>query len=165
MENTYKNITIEDQIIKEHIIKYPYIQFQDIVKLLFQRYFGPGHMIKSSKSSYAYLQEEINNILLDNNSTLLEDIGGEYVRIYLSEYVRQNKDLKLLNKYFVKSANTITPKTNNFKEVLESIKHLDNINFLDNYDFTPTHHSNIYNEYYSPHYRVINKKYVKELIK
>ena len=38
-------------VLKEHLDRYPKMQPQDVVKLLYQGEFGPGHMIKDPAAS------------------------------------------------------------------------------------------------------------------
>ena len=54
-------ITLEDCIL-EHIKRYPEMEIQDVVKIVFQSEFGGGHMIKDPSDSLNRLYREYENI-------------------------------------------------------------------------------------------------------
>jgi len=150
-------------LIKFHINKYPLITNDDIYKLLYQMEFGSNHFVNDETKSLNNLVNEINNIDVVYDDTLAEYLGKKYVRIYLFEYNKNNYDIKLLNKYFVKSAK-LSRSIKHFKKIMNNVSSYFNIKFND-YNYKAIHHSNIYNNNYHPHYRVINKKYLKKLFK
>ena len=74
---------IED-ILLEHYQKYPQMELNDFIKLIYQNSFGPRHMHNPSKEDVLkYLDEEIK--VVTNETEIIEDIGNGYVRVYLSK--------------------------------------------------------------------------------
>ena len=65
------------RILKSHLEKYPKIQPQDVVKLIYQSEFGPGHMIKDPVSCRKWLEEEYAQVQPDENVRLIEKTGGK----------------------------------------------------------------------------------------
>ena len=60
--------------IKYHKNKYPKMTTQDIVKLLYQNHFGPGHFIKDIETIKNYYNHESNIINVNINNNLYEHI-------------------------------------------------------------------------------------------
>ncbi|MDR2867568.1 MAG: hypothetical protein LBV55_02795 [Acholeplasmatales bacterium] len=127
------------------------MQKEDELKLIYQACFGPGHLISNPQESLTYLQEEVKMITLNPpkfNNSLLEDIGNNFVRVYLLPFISKKYQLENLNAAFVASANLNIQATQLYKS-------------LTNQSPTgPIHHSQIYNDNYQPHYRVIHRQYL-----
>jgi hypothetical protein len=151
---------MRDYILQQHLAKYPEMQIQDMLKLLYQREFAGGHIIKDANSSFQYLISELNEIEPDNNYELFEDIGKDYVRVNLQAFKYLNLNPVKLNEVFVKSANANKGTIENFEN---SILELKSDPFLENYHNEVLHHSSIYVTNYNPHYRVIQKIYKGEI--
>ena len=148
-----------NSFIKYHTNKYPNSTTQDIVKLLYQNHFGPGHFIKDIEMVKQYYYNELNYINNNNNNNLYEHIGNNFVRVNLIPYNKFFNNDYLINCFYESSLfdfNNESLKIK-FKEVLKTIN---NDGFLDNYNYSNVHHSEIYNKLYNPHYRVINTKYL-----
>ncbi len=161
------------EIIKESYYSHPEEQLTDIVKLLFQRYFGPEHMIKNPASSLARLETELENVDYDKNTPLFEDIGGDFARINLAA-VKGLISSETVNRIFVISANGERKPKEEFVKTLETLKNCsflpfskDEINrFIAEYislGCPALSHSDVYREKYAPHYRVAQKKYAYAL--
>ena len=69
------------EILRKHLKKYPEMQIQDAVKLLFQSEFGPGHLLSNTEYAKKLLKEEIE--LTKDNEPVVEEISENYVRYYL----------------------------------------------------------------------------------
>jgi len=50
------------QTVLEHIKKYPEMELQDILKMLFQNEFGPKHLAENEIECFKSLSTEINSI-------------------------------------------------------------------------------------------------------
>ncbi len=152
------------EILTHHLSKYPEMQLSDSVKLLFQRTFGAGHMIKDENQSLLRLKEELEAVEADSSREIAEDIGGEFVRVHLAA-VKDRLSAETLNKIFTLSANAETGGTEEFEKLLEPLKTSEeNIEFLEKYKamgYPAMSHSEIYREKYAPHYRIVKKKYAQ----
>lgn len=161
------------EIIKNLFFSHPEEQLTDIVKLLFQRYFGPEHMIKNPASSLEWLKAEFENVDYDKNTPFYEDIGGDFARVNLAA-VKGLLSPETVNKIFVMSANGERKPKEEFIKELEKLKTADFLPFSkDETDgfiaeyaalgYPALSHSEIYREKYAPHYRVVRKKYAYAL--
>lgn len=145
--------------INYHKIKYPKMTTQDIVKLLYQNHFGPGHFIKDIEQVTKYYYNELENGKPNNDCCLYEHIGNNFVRVNIFNYSKQFDNNYLIESFFNSSKFDFNNSTlkESFKNCLFSIE---DDGFLKNYDYTNVHHSLIYNQLYNPHYRVINSSYL-----
>lgn len=148
-----------NSFIKYHTNKYPKMKTQDIVKLLYQNHFGPGHFISNIETVNNYFINELKSNNINPNENLYEHIGNNFIRVNIFKYDNIYKNNDLIN-YFYNSSlfdfnNEILKKQ--FKNNLLNIP---NDGFLDNYDYSNVHHTSLYNQLYQPHYRVINTKYL-----
>lgn len=161
-------------IILAHYQKYPKMTIEDFVKLIYQNTFGPYHLYNPDKQKIiTYLKQELLQVSSPNKQ--IEDIGNNYVRIYLNTQT----DIECLANSFYQSTLVNTFNQENihlfFLKINILIKLIKkkkiklpkkaSIIFLNQYlanGITPVHHSKIYNQTYSPHYRVVNKNILKE---
>jgi hypothetical protein len=72
------------ETLRAHRARYPLMTPQDAVKLIYQRAFGPGHLIESREDALDALQEEARRTLKDAAAPLFEPIGGGLVRMHLA---------------------------------------------------------------------------------
>lgn len=154
-------------IIKDHLTKYPYMEVQDIIKLIYQNEFGGGHLVDDQTKSLTRLVNEAKQ--LPEGTFYSEDIGNGLLRVYLANV--SDLELLTLNQIFVYSANLQTGKIESFIQKLDDLKSdckLDLINLdyeqlcleIDNYEqlnYPPISHSNVYRTNYKPHYRVVSR--------
>lgn len=159
---------IED-ILLEHYQKYPQMELNDFIKLIYQNSFGPRHMHNPSKEDVLkYLDEEIK--VVTNETEIIEDIGNGYVRVYLSKETNMEK----LSNDFLNSMIEDTYTETNIRVFYRKLNILiklikkgsiklpkkESINLVNEYlsnGINPVRHTKIYNELYKPHYRVIRK--------
>lgn len=144
---------------------HPNLNEQDLVKLIYQRTYGPKHILTNLENSKKYLVYEFNN--LPSQSYGSYEIGNNLIRVDLKEV----KDIDLFFDSLVNTSKTINGtkeeynsniellinciKENNLNYNIDKIKELASLN-------QPVHHSDIYNKMYLPHYRIIRKDlYVK----
>ncbi len=70
-------------ILAEHAARYPRMQPQDAVKLLYQRAFGCGHLITDLPAAVRYAAEELSAVPEDGATLAAEDIGVGLCRLSL----------------------------------------------------------------------------------
>lgn len=148
-----------ESYITYHKNKYPKMTTQDIVKLLYQNHFGPGHFIKDIDTVTKYYNNELLNLDNNINNNLYEHIGNNFVRVNLFPYNNIFDHNYLIKSFYESSLFDYTNQElkNNFKYILSNIP---NDGFLNNYNYENVHHSILYNEVYNPHYRVINSSFL-----
>jgi uridine kinase len=154
--------------------KYPHMQPQDMVKLIYQNEFGGGHMILDEEESLARLQAEWTSLNREDRlDTPLEDIGGGFCRLHLSSITDCGIAPATVNRLFVLSSNSVVGTVLSFEQKLlvlrkccedgalpYSAKDLDS--YLNEYrsnGYPPLHHSEIYRRLYRPAYRVIKREF------
>ena len=142
-----------------HIKKYPKLQNQDKIKLIYQASLGPAHLVSdlSEKKVYKYIIKESKS-KSTLNSPYYEWISENYLRVN----ILKEKNIKYLAKSFYNSASSTKYDIDILKENLKAYLNEDE---YFNYDFKPIHHSSIYNEEYMPHYRLIHKQYLSLLMR
>lgn len=168
-----------DQIMLDHVRRYPQMKVQDAVKLLYQREFGNGHMIIDETESLLRLKTEYNQIIkqADFNSPLLCDsIGGGYVRVNLN-CLPKGLSLETMNRIFIHSVNDANGSREQFEESLDELEraagegelpwHLIEVKeYLSGYrkqQAPVVSHTDEYRKCYHPAYRVISKRYADYL--
>ena len=146
-------------IINYHLRKYPKMTTQDIVKLLYQSYFGPGHFIKDLDYAISYYSIELKNSSPNKFDNLYEHIGNNHIRMNIHQYHQFLNNKDLINMFYESSLFNYDKDAlmKQFKYYLSGIP---NDSFLDTYFYTNVHHSITYNEIYNPHYRVINTNFL-----
>ena len=77
------------------------MELTDMVKLLYQNEFGPGHMISDESESLKRLTEEWESLPRLSSSSLTEPIGNHLVRVHLAALNRE--ELPLLNAMFCRT--------------------------------------------------------------
>ena len=157
------------EILLAHLERYPLMQPQDVVKLLFQSEFGPGHMIKDKNMCLERLKEEYNSISTNPEMPLAEDIGNGFIRINLAALDTESLSLELLSEMFIDSANVKSGTKESFLEKLDLLKELysdlpftftycELLSYLDEYiaaGCPVVSHSETYRNAYNPAYRVV----------
>ena len=164
------------QTVLDHIKKYPEMELQDILKMLFQNEFGPKHLAENEIECFKSLSTEINSIDYNENEELFEDIGCDTLRLNLKA-IPVGTDLNYINKIIVNSASEFCGTNEKLvvkfgllvvmaenQEIPFDIERVrDETNAFAKNGFKPISHSEVYKQNYSPSYRVISKKY-KELV-
>ena len=182
--SSYKNLSILIKQIENH----PKQTLQDIYKSCYQDEYGPGHLIPNETTAINSLLQEINSIEEDYNPiTLFEETGlnGNYLRVDLTLIQKEVVPFFVLFRALIISANIGSQKTdddwsNIWTEIVDEIRNstLTFENFeedvvrLDEISKSKdkvVHHSELYENTYHPHYRIIEKsvfeKYIKPFIK
>lgn len=146
-----------DEIIK-HLSMYPLMTEQDIVKLIYQSEFGGGHFIKDTSASLKLIKDEFGSA--PKTDHIFEDIGGGYVRLYISALDNDNFDADILNCLFTESSKYRTGTKDSLIDKLNSAEDLISKKYLEEYIASGcpmVSHSDIYRSAYSPAYRVLLK--------
>lgn len=171
------------EVLTRHAKKYPKMQPEDAVKLIYQATFGGGHMIPDEARATAYIKREHASIPHGGEPWRVESLG-KATRVYLdADYT--DAELDAIAKLFVLSAENFCigykeadAKTKRcFRYRLSVLKRLCadggfgfDVNTLENcvkhlksLGYPPTHHSEEYRAAYRPAYRVIDSKYVPHI--
>ncbi len=156
------------EILKDHLKKYPQMQIQDAVKLLFQSEFGPGHLLRNTDYARKLLVEEIE--LTKDDESAIEKISDQYVRFYLGDLTLDDIDDVL--GAVIESAH-IQGSKENFMKKLSDLKEMNLFDgdeldeYLNEYlkrDSLMVSHSDVYRTCYQPHYRVLLKECAEKLM-
>lgn len=141
-----------------HLKKYPNMQINDKIKLIYQSVLGPTHLISNLEYDkiYNYILYEINNYQTNKNQNVYEWISDEYIRVNLHTYYLLNNDIKELTDQFINSQNA----SYDIDELKRNLLKYLSANELEDYNYQPVSHSSIYKELYKPSYRVIKANYL-----
>lgn len=152
--------------LEQHIKKYPLMQIEDKIKLIFQSIMGPGHFISDKDLVLERLLNEYQEIKdLNCSDELVEEISDDFARIYIKPYFMKHKSFEKLVEAFTLSCNEYADMYFLEKELLKlREKQTDqDKKKIDEYFLSGDlliSHSKIYKENYHPHYLVISKKYL-----
>lgn len=162
------------EILLKHLKRYPQMQLQDAVKLLYQSEFGGGHMIASPEKSLICLEEEYRNFNGKHSPVICEPIGGGMYRIYLSA-LDHGLSAETLNRIFTETADRKVGTRESFDEKLALLIQCCQTGelpfdeaqvrvFLASYrsqGYPAVSHSDRYRSAYHPAYRVVSDSYVR----
>ncbi|NLM09405.1 MAG: hypothetical protein GX213_01215 [Clostridiaceae bacterium] len=164
------------EILLQHFNKYPKMQVQDMIKLIYQNEFAGGHLINNEAESLKRLQaeaESIKNSSFSKDIPLFEDIGNGLVRLYLNNIPELNVDFKTINGFFVNTSNKIRGNVKNFEKKVSvlrkccedgmlpfAVREVDmHVKELAARGYPPISHSDEYRRAYNPSYRVVLSEY------
>ncbi len=159
-----------------HYKKYPDMQIQDFLKLIYQFTFGPKHFHNEPDLAHikAYLERELEGLKNLKQTQYVESIGNGYYRIYLHAIKNHKISTKELSEMFYQSILLSQPENDFIKQsfirhidlLIEMIKNQEisfdletSLQIIKNYlkeGIHPIHHSDIYRKQYEPHYRVVH---------
>ena len=158
------------RILTEHAARYPLMEAQDVVKLIYQNEFGAAHMIKDEAACRAALRTEY--AATPKNSLLprYEDIGNGMVRIHLAALAEN--ELEALGTAFIAGAGAAQGTLSRFRAKLSLLETLTAegllpfstqalTTYLAAYEaagFPAVSHSETYRAAYRPAYRVVPHK-------
>lgn len=166
------------QYLGYHLNRYPLVQPQDVVKLLYQECFGPGHMLHDIEGNQARLFCEWEQVAYDETADFFEPLGEKMGRLMLDAIPPDDGDMvHLVHRLFTASANSHTGKKEVFTAALEQANSLAEDGempfsaqafsaYLTAYiqDGMPAvSHSEIYRAAYHPAYRVVLRRYLPYL--
>lgn len=159
------------RLLELHAKRYPAMEIQDYVKLLYQSEFGPGHLAAEG-NALSFLEKEFAQAREEGYAPTytVEAIGDGLCRCHLDPGRLTVEDLPLLARCFSLSARPRGTSRGLWRKlgVLAGLTQTDRLplgptgldDFLTEYDRAgcpPLHHSNAYTGAYHPHYRVIDR--------
>ena len=171
----------EREAVSRQIQNYPKSTLKDLYKNFFQDKFGPGHIISDTTAAGNYLRRELASYT-ECTGEIAEPTGweGNFLRVNLSVIKSGRISYNTFFDAFVRSVNGVRPVTvaNWQKEWqwIESIIRSMELSLpdydadckeiedrLDRGEYVG-HHSKVFEESYSPHYRIISRQiFEKEL--
>lgn len=150
------------RVLTDHRTRYPELTPADLVKLIYQNEFGPGHFVSDEEASLARLKEEYRNLANTKApSSLFEPIGGGLVRLHLGA-LKDSLSLTTVNRFFVLTAQKVRGSRESFERKLKVLQEwlqdpaLEE--FLKEYGqagYPPLSHSERFRAHYAPAYRVV----------
>ena len=177
---TPAQITAIHEAVVSELTLHPKATLKDIYKNFFQDQFGPGHLMGNSQKSFQYLESEIQEAIRFEPFTS-QQIGYQqrFVRFNLRLIKEGIIPIELFFTYFTKSASHFTlPDITRWREewceIISLVEqmHLHLPNFdndaqailaqLDKGKYVG-HHSEVYQQTYQPHYRLITNEAFERL--
>lgn len=159
------------RVLTLHAEKYPLMQPQDVVKLIYQNEFGSGHFIRDEKECFERLKREAESVAADENIPLSTDIGNGVRRVNLNCAEKDAISLDELNAAFIALSKTHKGDLTSFRKKLTAVEERftdfgfgfteeEFRKYLAEYEkagFPPVSHSEIYRENYHPAYRLARR--------
>jgi hypothetical protein len=160
-------------LLREQYELYPLLQIQDMVKLLYQNEFGPGHMVASEADSLQRLQAECMNLCGCPPKDVFEEIGNGLCRLHLAALKDKGISLATVNRFFVHTANSTAGNAGNFEEKLAvficcckdntlPFSEAEAATWIAGYrrqGYPAVSHSEVFRKTYSPAYRVVKAEF------
>lgn len=160
---------------KEYIIdqfkKYPHLEFEDLMKFLYQSSFGCEHLVSDFSIVKKRIQQEFDTQMDSCNS--IEYLDGDYVRLHLNYGLSVNTLSTLFILSSQQEKNGIEQLENKLQTLLDLIQDntlpfslelsKDILLKWKKEGYPAIHHSNTFNQLYHPSYRLIHKRYVPYL--
>ena len=158
-----------ENILREQAKRYPEMQPEDAVKLIYQNEFGGGHLIRNEAACLQYLREEYAQVRHDAHADLWEYIGNGIYRVNLAAL--EAAQVETLGQAFIRSANAHKGSMANFLSKLSLLQALTQSGvfafdaqaletYLKQYEmlgYPAVSHSEAYRKAYHPAYRVVKK--------
>lgn len=156
------------QLLSEHYVNFPELEVQDAVKLLYQRYMGPGHLVANEQAALEHLLAEWDSIPADPDMPLSHSLGNGLCRLNLSACKAISLSPKTIASLFFLTARDFSPAPFRLEHSLDAVYSLpfppDQITvYLDSYraqGCPMVSHSDRYRACYHPAYRVVLERYV-----
>lgn len=175
--------TLRVRLAVERMVKdYPHSTLQDIYKSFFQDHFGPGHAVPDSAQAAVWLRGELSKVeRLDVPLYEATGCNGNYYRVSLAAIASGKVQFDDFLSAFLRSVRAVLPSEvdawSGEWEMIEGIVAAMGLS-LSNYETDAVaikemlvrghyavHHSRLYNEHYTPHYRIIAKDiFEKEIL-
>lgn len=169
-----------EEILISHYKRYPGMQVQDAVKLVYQNEFAGGHFIEDEIRSLEILREELRSASSNDTGgdmgsgfSLFEEIGNGLCRFHLKGLKDYTVDIETINRFFIYTANSNTGSVRSFENKLYVLRKCcgegslpfppgeleDYLQAYKSYGYPPVSHSGKYRETYFPAYRVVSSKF------
>lgn len=136
-----------------HLKKYPAMQEEDKVKLIYQGILGPHHLSNTTELGclQSSIQEEVSK-QKGSNETLYEWLSPKYLRIHLVPYVQMKMDIAYLVQHIVSSSKEKNPLSIYNQALALYVGEARQTQYKNS-----PHHSTIYHNQYHPCYRVVHR--------
>lgn len=158
-----------EELLRQHVVRYPLMEPVDLIKLLYQREMAGGHMIEDPQASLRFLREECAN-LSSREIPLFEGIGGGLCRLNLAALPVDGPSLETVNALFVDTANRHRGSLERLRADLELLPAMAAagvlpfpLEIMENAvaahiaaGLPSVHHSQRYRDAYQPAYRVVD---------
>ena len=168
-----------EDVLLQHFDRYPQMQPQDAVKLIYQQEFGPGHLVKDEMKAMEYLRQEMAGVGEPMpGEALYESIGNGLCRLNLRPCKAKGIPLEDILRLFAETANGTQGDKKKFSagiHVLQKLAEEDETPFepvlLDIFlakypkSCPAVHHSDAYRLAYQPAYRVVSQRKLKDYLK
>ena len=165
-------MTIE-AVLRDHLVRYPAMQIQDLYKLIHQAALGSEHAISNLEAPRRWLERELAEMGPGPEETMLDPISadGQTVRLHLRPFLARGGDIEALLSAFIRTANAfhgdraILRDYWNVATELRRFSPVEMDAFIETArarDFPAVHHSPEYERLYRPAYRVIKREYLDE---
>jgi len=156
------------EYILNEIKKHPKLCEEDLIKLIYQRTYGPKHILLNVDRAKQYLISEMNSL----SGSIYEDIeiGNNLIRVDLHNVKNIDVFFNAVLKTCEKINGTFEEYKQNYDLLIKTIKD-NNLNYdLNKIESlfilnSPIHHSKLYNELYTPHYRIVDKDIYNSLFR
>lgn len=151
---------------RAQFVRYPFMQVQDVYKLVFQAVFGSEHAVIDSQSARKWLEQEIEQLGPGPNEPVIDPIAaeGQVVRVHLRPFLAEGGDPETLLDAFIRSGKEIHGDAQTFASywmVARQTGHFSQAEMDAYYEtkrtegFPAVHHSPVYAAAYCPAYRVV----------
>ena len=166
------------QILTSHITRTPAMQVQDLYKLLHQATLGSGHAVHNELTARDGLMREMSEMGSGPDDPLIDSISpdGLIMRVHLRPYIAAGKDPQVLLKAFIRTANEWRGSEKTFKAYGQSACQFADEGLLPfsgksllsffakmaERHFPAVHHSEVYERFYRPAYRVVARQYLEK---
>jgi hypothetical protein len=160
-----------DQLLSQHLQRYPRMQLADIYKLLHQAALGPGHAVNDLAAARSRLEDEVKGLGEGPEDLIADPISpdGKLARIHLRPYLAAGYGADTLVDAFVQTARdfpSAPDKLVKFCGCLGDLAEADGLPFsrdeveryfqsIASQRYPVVHHSEGYREAYRPAYRVV----------
>ena len=153
------------QILREHIARYPLMCPQDYGKLAYQNEFGPEHILCDKETFSLSLQDEWEAVPDDGLPRHPEKIGNNLCRFHLTKTGDLGAAVSLLTQLCVLTAQKEAGTASGLAENLACLEALNIPGMADwlaeyrRQGYPAVHHSPAYRKAYHPHYRLLRTEY------
>jgi hypothetical protein len=161
---------IFEMILREHFVRYPSMQIQDVYKLIHQGVLGSEHAISDPESARQWLERELAEMGEGPNEPVIDPISadGQVVRVHLRAFVAQGGNSETLLEAFIRTANEYRGEMqllkNNWQIAVSAgqyptVEMDDFLQSMQVQGYPAAHHSSEYKRLYGPAYRVVCRKF------
>ncbi|MCH4207292.1 MAG: hypothetical protein LKF79_04320 [Solobacterium sp.] len=165
-----------ENILSEQAKRYPLMEPQDCVKLIYQNEFGAKHAAKNADYVMQQLQEEYESVQADAGMPLIEPIGNYRCRLNLAR-AKTILTAGEIGQWFLTDAKCAPGSLAEFMDKLKLFKkhwaeygfnytqdQVDEfLSWYRSHGYPSVHHSTLYKKTYDPHYRVMFQRDYQDL--